>query len=75
MSFIESIRSIVEKQVFGVCTWLGDKLGISTTVIRLFFIYATFLTVASPLIVYLILAFWLKMKNYLFNRRSSVWEL
>ena len=39
------------------------------------FIYASFLAVGSPVILYMILAFWIKMKNYVFNRRTSVWDL
>ncbi|MBL0103389.1 MAG: PspC domain-containing protein [Bacteroidetes bacterium] len=75
MKKIETTRGFLEKQAFGVCTWLGDKLGMRSSVIRLFFIYASCLTIASPLIVYMILAFWLKMKSYVRARRTSVWDL
>jgi phage shock protein PspC (stress-responsive transcriptional regulator) len=34
---------------------LGEKLDMRTSVIRLFFIYATFLTCWSPIIIYMIL--------------------
>jgi phage shock protein PspC (stress-responsive transcriptional regulator) len=69
------IKDYFEKYAFGVCTWLGGLLRMPTSVIRLFFIYASFLTVGSPLIIYMTLAFWLKMKNYVMNRRTSVWDL
>ena len=72
---IEYIRDFFERRAFGVCTWLGNILGMKTSVIRLFFIYASFLSVGSPLIIYMILAFWLKMKNYVYERRTSVWDL
>ena len=72
---IEYIRDFFERRAFGVCTWLGNILGMRTSVIRLFFIYASFLSVGSPLIIYMILAFWLKMKNYVYERRTSVWDL
>ena len=75
MNFVTSIRESFEKQAFGVCSYLGDKLSMRTSVIRLFFIYASFLTVGSPLILYMILAFLLKMKNYVRNRRTSVFDL
>lgn len=75
MKLINSIRTHFEKQAFGVCTWLGDKLHMRSSVIRLFFIYASCLTVASPLIIYMILAFLLKMKSYVKAQRSSVWDL
>jgi len=75
MNFLFSVKNLFEKQAFGVCAWLGDLLRMRSSVIRLFFIYASFLTVGSPLIIYLILAFWLKMKNYIWSRRTSVFDL
>ncbi|MCC7232363.1 MAG: PspC domain-containing protein [Bacteroidia bacterium] len=69
------VRNYFERQAFGVCTKLGEKLGMRSSVIRLFFIYASFLTVGSPIILYMILAFWLKMKDYVHSRRSTVWDL
>ena len=69
------VRAFVEKQAFGVCTWLGEKLRMPTAVIRKFFIYTSFLTIGSPIIIYMILAFWIKMKNYVYSRRTSVWDL
>lgn len=75
MKLVSSIRDFFERQAFGVCSYIGDKLSMRTSVIRLFFIYASFLTVGSPLIIYMILVFWLKMKSYVHNRRTSVWDL
>lgn len=72
---MNSIRSFLEKQAFGVCTWLGDKLHMRSSVIRLFFIYASCLTIASPLIIYMILAFWLKMRSYVRAKKTSVFDL
>ena len=56
---VQIIKDYFEKQAFGVCTRIGEKLHMQSSVIRLFFIYASFLTVGSPLIVYMILAFWM----------------
>ena len=75
MKLIQDIKDYFEKQAFGVCTWLGDKLEMPSSVIRLFFIYTSFLTAGSPLIIYMVLAFWLKLKNYVRSKRSSVWDL
>lgn len=75
MKRIIPFKAYVERQAFGVCTWLGDKLSMPTYSIRLFFIYASFLAVGSPVIIYLILAFLLKLKGYVRNRRTSVWDL
>jgi phage shock protein C len=75
MNPVQFIRDYFERQAFGVCTRIGEKLQMRTSVIRLFFIYASFLTVGSPLIIYMVLAFWVKMKSYVRSRRSSVWDL
>jgi phage shock protein C len=75
MNLVQFIRDYFEKQAFGVCSRIGEKLKMRTSVIRLFFIYASFLTIGSPLIIYMILAFWLKMKSYVRSSRSSVWDL
>jgi phage shock protein C len=74
MSF-EDVRHHVEKQVFGVCSYLADRFGISLGRIRLYFIYASFITMGSPVIVYLVIAFWLNIKSYVTERRRSLWEL
>lgn len=68
---MNKIKDFVEWKAFGVCAALGNKLGIATSRIRLFFIYATFLTMGSPLIVYMILAFWMNIKNYITNARRN----
>ena len=74
MNIINHIKAFFEKQAFGVCAWLGEKLFIPSADIRKFFIYASFLAIGSPVIVYLILAFLLKLKQYLKSGRSSVWD-
>ena len=62
---MDKIRAFFEVQAFGVCSALGEKLGIATTRIRMWFIYVSFLTIGSPIVVYMILAFWLNMKRYI----------
>lgn len=71
---IFKIFSFFERQAFGVCTWWGAKLNIKTRHIRLFFIYASFIAIGSPLIIYLAMAFLLNLRNYT-RKRSSVWDL
>lgn len=68
-------KSLIEQTAFGVCTKIGDRIGLSTKRIRLFFIYSSFLTLGSPLIVYMILAFWMNMRNYAREKRTAVWDL
>jgi len=59
------LKNFIEWQVFGVCTAIGEKMGIATSRIRTWFIYISFLTMGSPLIVYFILAFWMNIKRYI----------
>jgi phage shock protein PspC (stress-responsive transcriptional regulator) len=73
---LNSSYSLLEKQVFGVCAWWGDKLGISPSRIRLYFIYISFITLGSPLIVYLFTAFWLEHKSFFQLRiKKTIWDL
>lgn len=65
----------IEKSVFGVCTFLGEKMGIPTRCIRIYFIYTSCLTFGSPVVFYLVMAFWLNMKKYITEKRNSVWDL
>lgn len=68
---MHKLKHFIEWQVFGVCTLIGEKMGIATSVIRKYFIYISFLTLGSPVIVYLFFAFWLNIKNYIQNSRRN----
>jgi phage shock protein PspC (stress-responsive transcriptional regulator) len=71
--FVKKVQKFFEMHAFGVCTSMGEKLGIATSSIRLFFIYASFLTFGSPVIIYLALAFIMNMGRHL-RRRSTIWD-
>jgi phage shock protein PspC (stress-responsive transcriptional regulator) len=68
-------KSLIEQTAYGVCTKIGERIGLSTRRIRVFFIYTSFLTLGSPVIIYMILAFWINMKNYVREKRTAVWDL
>jgi phage shock protein PspC (stress-responsive transcriptional regulator) len=72
-AIVKRIQVFFEERAFGVCTRLGEKLGIATSSIRLFFIYASFLTFGSPVIVYLALAFIMNMRRHM-RRRRTLWD-
>lgn len=72
---MEKLKFFVEKHAFGVCSYLGDRLGISSERIRLYFIYTSFITMGSPVIVYLVLAFWLNIRKYIRPHRNTFWEI
>lgn len=75
MKFIQNIRHYFERNGFDVSSRLADRLGIKVTNIRLFFIYMSFVTVGLSFGVYLILAFLLKLKDMIYTKRSSVFDL
>ena len=65
------LRHFIEWQVYGVCTAIGEKMGIATSRIRTWFVYISFLTMGSPLIIYCVLAFWLNIKRYIASFRRN----
>lgn len=72
---INAIQNFFEQKAFGVCTRLGEKLGIASASIRMWFIYASFLTFGSPLVVYFALAFVIELRKHLRRGRSTVWDI
>jgi len=50
---MESLRAIIEKYSFGVCSYLAQKMGLRSSRVRLYFIYTSFVTMGSPIIIYL----------------------
>ena len=74
MSQVETLKFLVESNLFGVCERIGYRLKMPVKNIRLFFIYASCMTIGSPIIIYMILAFWLRMKDYVNGKRNPVWD-
>jgi phage shock protein PspC (stress-responsive transcriptional regulator) len=68
---MKKLREIIELNAFGVCTAMGEKLGIASSKIRMWFIYISFLTMGSPIIIYMIMAFWMNMKRYILNGKRN----
>jgi phage shock protein PspC (stress-responsive transcriptional regulator) len=64
-------RYFIEWQVFGVCSAIGQRMGIATSTIRKYFIYISFLTMGSPAVIYFFVAFWMNVKQYIFNARRN----
>lgn len=71
---MHQLKFFVETRAFGVCAALGERLGLATRSVRLSFIYVSFLTAGSPILVYLVLAFWMNMRRALRRERLSIWE-
>jgi len=71
---INQLRAIIEKYSFGVCSYIGRKMGIRSSRIRLYFIYTSFLTLGSPVIIYLFMAFWINIKKYIRNSKRMLFD-
>jgi phage shock protein C len=63
-NLFDSNRHFLEKSAFGVCQQLGEWMRINPARIRLYFIYASFVTFGSPFVLYLVMAFWLNIRKY-----------
>ncbi len=66
---MQNVKQTLERSAFGVCSYLGQKIGISSLRVRVYFIYATFVALGSPIIIYLFLAFWMNIRQYIKNNR------
>lgn len=75
MKFINSVRYFFERHGFGVFTRLANRLGMRAKNVRIYFIYVTFFTVGLSFGFYLTLAFLLKLKDMVYTKRSSVFDL
>ena len=71
---MNKVKLLIEQKVFGVCAFIGERWGIAPSTVRLYFIYTTFISVSSPLIIYLVMAFWLNLKKYITSHRNPTWE-
>ena len=75
MSVVIELKYFFEKNGFHVSSRLADKLGMRASSVRLFFIYISFVTAGLWFAVYLTLAFWIKLKDLIRSKRTSVFDL
>jgi phage shock protein PspC (stress-responsive transcriptional regulator) len=71
---MNKFKDLMEKSAFGVCSYLGRKMGIASSRVRLYFIYTSFISMGSPIIIYLFIAFWLNVKKYIKKGKNMIWE-
>lgn len=64
------LRDLFERSAFGVCSYVGNRIGIAAGRVRVYFIYLSFVTLGSSLILYLFLWFWMNVRAYL--RRGTL---
>lgn len=75
MELINNVKYFFEKHGFAVSSRLADRLGMRAKNVRLFFIYLTFATLGVTFAIYLTTAFLLKLKDLVYTKRSSVFDL
>ena len=68
---MKKLKNLIEWHAFGVCTAIGEKMGIASSRIRMWFIYSSFLALGSPVIIYMIAAFWMNMNRYILAARRN----
>lgn len=69
------LRHYLERNGFYVSSRLADRMGMRAKTVRLSFIYVTFATLGAGFALYLVIAFWIKIKDLIFTKRSSVFDL
>ena len=75
MKAFRNLLYFFQRYGFNVCQRIADRLGIRLKTVRLSFIYLTFVTVGFGFAFYLFLAFWLRIKDLIYVKRSSVFYL
>lgn len=75
MNIFYKLLLYFQKHGYYVCQRIADKFGMRAKVVRTSFIYLTFVTLGFGFALYLFLAFWIKIKDSLYTKRSSVFDL
>lgn len=75
MKWLYDLRHYFERRGFYVSSRLAERLGMRAKSVRLFFIYVSFATLGAGFAIYLTLAFWLKLKDLIYTKRTSVFDL
>ena len=75
MSIVLQLKYFFEKHGFHVSSRMADKMGMRASSVRLLFIYISFVTAGLWFGVYLTLAFWIKLKDLIRAKRTSVFDL
>jgi len=75
MKLFYEILFYFQRYGFHVCKRIADRFGMRARVVRTSFIYVTFVTIGFGFALYLFLAFWLRIKDLIFSKRSSVFDI
>ena len=75
MSIFYKVLLYFQKRGYYVCQRIADRLGIRARVVRTSFLYLTFVTLGFGFTLYLFIAFWMRIKDLIYTKRSSVFDL
>lgn len=75
MRWFYDLLYYLQKRGFEVCERIAERLGIRARVVRTTFIYLTFVTLGFGFALYLFIAFWLRIKDLVYTKRTSVFDL
>ena len=75
MRIFYGILYYFQKRGFEVCRRVAERWGIRARVVRTTFIYLTFATLGFGFALYLFMAFWLRIKDLIYAKRTSVFDL
>lgn len=75
LQMVYRMRYFFERHGFDVASRLADRLGMRAKSVRLFFIYVSFVTAGVGFALYLTFAFWLRLKDLVYTKRTSVFDL
>ena len=75
LQWLYKVRHYFERHGYYVCSRLADRLGMRAKSVRLFFIYLSFATLGVWFAIYLILGFWFRLKDLIYTKRTSVFDL
>jgi len=72
---IDKLRNFLEFNGFNVISRIADRFGVRASKLRLLYIYLSFVTLGITFAFYLIMAFFLWVKDGFIVRRKSVFDL
>ena len=75
MKLFYNLLLYVQKYGFYVCQRIADRFGIRANIVRTSFIYLTFVTLGFGFAFYLFLAFWIRIKDLVYTKRTSVFDI
>ncbi len=75
LQWVYNMRHFFERHGFNVASRLAERLGMRAKSVRLFFVYVSFATAGIGFAMYLTFAFLLRLKDLVYSKRTSVFDL